>query len=158
MAEVSGKATVKDILVDSRIKQVLAMHVDSNQLIQSLDAISGFYLTNTVDSRRALRHDLEGKNLLLARKFLTEFDFIRERIEQVSDLSDKLQQACTAIAVRVSNADENMTSFMSKATELEQRRQALSAQAEEISSFLQRFQMSGGEIDVLCRAPLDDPR
>ena len=69
-------------------------------MLESLDAISGFYTDNTVDSRRALRHDLEAKNLQLARKFLGEFDLIKDRIEQVSTLSDSLQvRACVRVHV-----------------------------------------------------------
>ena len=149
---------VKDVLVDSRINRVLALRTDSIAMLESLDAIGDFYVNNTVETRRTLKHDLEFKNLQLAKKFLSEFDTIRVKIEQVSDLADSLQQACNAIATRVSSADENMTLFMSKASELEQRKQSLNNQGRDISSFLRRFQMTSDEIDTLYRAPLDDPR
>ena len=82
--EVSNvKKTSKDIIVDSRIHKVLAMRTDSVAVLESVSAISDFYKDNTVEARRALRHDLELQNLQLAKSFLCEFDVIKERIEKV---------------------------------------------------------------------------
>ena len=63
---------VKEVIVDSRINKVLAMHTDSVAMLEALDSISEFYGKdgNTVDARRSLRQDLEFQNIGFAKKFL----------------------------------------------------------------------------------------
>ena len=142
-------------IVDARIAKVLSMRTNSVAMLESLDAISDFYVNNTVDARRSLRQDLESQNITLAKKFLKEFDEVKYRIESVEDLSQKLQDSTNSIATRVSEADENMKLFMEKASELESKRNFYLQQGEEISTFLGKFQLSSGEIDSLYRAPID---
>lgn len=146
---------IKGIIVDSRINKVMEMRTDTAAMLESLDAISEFYVSNTVDARRALRQDLELQNINLAKKFLLEFDEVRHRIETVEDLSQKLEQSCGLLNAKVSAADENMKSFMGKASELENKRNFLVEQGVAIDSFLGKFQLSSDEVDTLYRAPID---
>jgi DNA-directed RNA polymerase sigma subunit (sigma70/sigma32) len=132
-----------------RIEKVLSLRTDSAAMIESLDAISSFYHENTVEARRCLRQDLEFQNIQLAKKFLAEFDTIRTRVETVEELSSTLQGACDAVAKRVSEADENMKLFMEKASELQDRSNQYSAQSEDITQFLAKFQLTPQEMDVL---------
>eukprot|EP01035_Chromulina_nebulosa_P042248 gene42248-57199_t len=108
--------------VDGRVKEVLAMRTDSVAMLEALDAISEFYSDNTVDARRMLKQDLELQNIQLAKKFLSEFDEVRTRILSVESLSDRLTDACAVLEKKVRSADENMKSFMEKASELENKR------------------------------------
>lgn len=146
---------IKEVIVDSRINKVLAMRTDSVAMLEALDAISEFYVSNTVDARRMLRQDLELQNINLAKKFLAEFESVRNRIEDVENLSEKLESACGALASRVKDADENMKSFMEKATQLESRRNFYESQSKEIKTFLSRFQLTNAEIDLLHHANID---
>jgi conserved oligomeric Golgi complex subunit 6 len=146
---------VKEVIVDSRINKVLAMRTDSVAMLEALDAISEFYVSNTVEARRALRQDIELHNINLGKKFLAEFDQVRSKIENVEKISDRLEKECKLLASRVSEADENMKSFMEKASELETRRNFFIEQGKEIASFLSRFQLSNEEIDTLYRASID---
>jgi len=145
------------IIVDSRINKVLAMRTDSVAMLEALDAISEFYVANTVEARRALRQDLELQNIHLGKKFLVEFEQVRQKIEAVEEYSGRLETECRLLASRVSEADENMKSFMEKASELENRRNFYEEQSKEIASFLGQFQLSSEEVDVLYRAPMDQP-
>lgn len=146
---------IKEVIVDSRINKVLAMRTDSVAMLEALDAISEFYVSNTVDARRMLRQDLELQNINLAKKFLGEFESVRNRIEDVENLSEQLESACGALASRVKDADENMKSFMEKATQLESRRNFYESQSKEIKTFLSRFQLTNAEIDLLHHANID---
>lgn len=148
---------VKEVIVDSRINKVLAMRTDSVAMLESLDAISEFYIVNTVEARRALRQDLELQNINLAKKFLVEFDQVKQRIESVEDYAVRLETSCKNLASKVAAADENMKFFMGKASELENRRNHLDEQSKEIASFLSRFQLSVDEVNVLNKAPIDNP-
>lgn len=142
--------------MDSRINKVLAMRTDSVAMLEALDAISEFYIDNTVEARRALRQDLELQNITLAKKFLDEFDQVRQRIEMAEDNSNRLGKLCSSISTKVSEANENMKLFMEKASELENRRNFFLDQSKEISAFLGRFQLSDEELDILYKAPLDN--
>lgn len=146
---------VKEVIVDSRINKVLAMRTDSVAMLEALDAISEFYVSNTVDARRMLRQDLELQNINLAKKFLSEFESVRARIEEVETLSNKLESACDGLAKRVKDADENMKSFMEKASQLENKRNFYESQSKEIKAFLSRFQLSNEEVDLLYHANMD---
>jgi cell fate (sporulation/competence/biofilm development) regulator YlbF (YheA/YmcA/DUF963 family) len=146
---------VKEVIVDSRINKVLAMRTDSVAMLEALDAISEFYVSNTVDARRMLRQDLELQNINLAKKFLAEFESVRSRIDDVQEISEKLENACEGLASRVKDADENMKSFMEKASQLENKRNFYEAQSKEIKTFLSRFQLSNAEIDLLYHANLE---
>ena len=148
---------IKEVIVDSRINKILAMRTDSVAMLEALDAISEFYVANTVDARRALRQDLELQNIQLAKKFLNEFDQVRQRIERVEEEAKKMEAGCNLLASRVSDADSNMKSFMEKASELENRRNFYSEQSKEISSFLNRFQLSTAEVNILSKSNIDDP-
>ena len=152
-SETEGR--VKEVIVDSRINKVLAMRTDSVAMLEALDAISEFYVSNTIEARRALRQDLELHNINLGKKFLAEFDQVRQKIEGVEEYSSKLEGECKLLASRVSEADENMKAFMEKASELENRRNNYSEQSKEIGSFLSRFQLSAEEVDTLYSAPID---
>lgn len=142
--------------VDARISKVLEMRTDSAAMIESLDAISGFYTSNTIEARRSLRQSLEYQNLRLAQNFLHEFDSIKDNVENLESLSNNLQSSCSNIASHVSKADENMKLFMEKASELEQKGNYYSDQSKDIASFLSKFQLSSAEIDTLHNPPLDD--
>ena len=50
---------------------------------------------------------------------------MRTRILSVESLSDKLTDACAVLEKKVRSADENMKSFMEKASELENKRNRL---------------------------------
>jgi hypothetical protein len=146
---------IKEVIVDSRINKVLAMRTDSVAMLEALDAISEFYVENTVDARRTLRQDLELQNIGLAKKFLVEFEKVKGRIDEVESYSQSLESACGALATRVKDADENMKSFMEKASQLENRRNFYSGQSKEIQAFLSRFQLSNAEIALLREADID---
>jgi len=135
--------------VDAKIAKVMALRTDTSSMIESLDAISEFYESNTIESRRSLRQSLENQNLALAKKFLSEFSHIRESIAQLEDLSENLQSTCTSIARRVTEADANMKAFVDKANDLEQKGRYYSDQSKEINSFLEKFQLSPDEIDAI---------
>lgn len=149
---------VKEVIVDSRINKVLAMRTDSVAMLEALDAISEFYVVNTVEARRGLRQDLELQNIALAKKFLGEFDQVRQKIESVEEYASNLEAACKTLATRVSSANENMNSFMEKASELESKRNFYNEQSKEIALFLSRFQLSSDEIEILYNAPIDNPK
>ena len=89
-------------------------------------------------------------------RFLTEFDEVKTRITAVESLASKLQQACDVLESKVRNADVNMKSFMEKASELENKRNSYASQSKEIQSFLSRFQLSEGEVDLLYHANLEN--
>jgi hypothetical protein len=100
---------------------------------------------------------LEHQNINLAKKFLSEFDQVRLRIQTVEDQTNNMVTACNALASRVSDADSNMKSFMEKATELETRRNFYFDQSKEITGFLSRFQLSPAEVQILSKSNIDDP-
>lgn len=88
-------------------------------------------------------------------RFLAEFDEVKTRIITVESLSNDLQAACNILESKVKNADENMKSFMEKASELENKRNFYTSQSKELQSFLSRFQLSDAEVDLLYHANLD---
>ena len=143
---IPAHSSVKDVIVDSRINKVLALRTDSVAMLEALDAISEFYVTNTPDTRKMLRQDLELQNIGLAKKFLKEFDQIKDRINDVEALSNNLESACKKLADRVQDADENMKAFMEKASQLENNRNFYLTQSKEIESFLGQFQLSNQEL------------
>jgi hypothetical protein len=158
MAQIAADGRVKEVIVDSRINKVLSMRTDSIPMLEALDSISDFYISNTIEARRSLRQDLEYQNINLAKKFIAEFDEVKTRLEAAEEFSQTLEVACKKLADRVAEADENMKAFMSKASELESKRNSFVQQSKEIQTFLSRFQLSDDEIEVLHRTPLDSAK
>lgn len=93
-SNIAGDGRVKEVIVDSRINKILAMRTDSVAMLEALDAISEFYVINTVEARRALRQDLEYQNIQLSKKFLVEFDVVKERLLSVEKIAIKLEESC----------------------------------------------------------------
>ena len=143
--------------MDARIKKVLSTRTDTMTMLESLDAISDFFLRNgnTPDSRRALRQDVEFQNILLAKKFLGEFEKVREGIAQVDERTVQLEGECQDMAKKVSKADENMKMFMQKASILEERRNFLIQQSKDINTFLTQYQLSPEEVNCIHYAPIN---
>lgn len=102
-----------------------------------------------------LRQDIELQNINLAKKFLLEFDILRHRIDNVEQLSDKLQDSCHLLALRVKDSDSNMKLFINKASLLENKRNFYEVQSKEIQSFLSRFQLPNDEIQFLYYTDLN---
>lgn len=148
---------IKEVIVDSRINKILSMRTDSVAMLEALDAISEFYVSNTVEARRSLRQDVEFQNINLAKKFLLEYDQVKQRIEGVEEYAAKLGSSCEHLASKVASANENMKLFMEKASELEMRKKMYIEQSKEIDLFLNHFQLSNEEIEVLHKCRIDDP-
>lgn len=148
----------KEAIVDSRIKKVLNMRTDTSAMIDSLDAISDFFGKegNTVDARRALRQDLEYQNIIIAKKFLNEFDQVQSRLQVLESDASEIENECKTMAIKVLTASDNMKLFMKRASELEDRRNMLIHHSKDIKSFLDRFQLSNNEINELYNAPITD--
>ena len=142
---------MKESIVDGRIKKALESRTDSVTMLESLDAISDFFgkQGNTVESRRALRQDLEYQNIQLAKKFLVEFGGVRSEMSLVEADMDRVESECSRMATVVAAADENMKQFLQRAGQLEGRRNFLARQSEDISNFLLQFQLTKQEIDEL---------
>ena len=68
---------------------------------------------------------ISNSRFLFLCRFLSEFDEVRTRILSVESLADKLTDACAVLEKKVRSADENMKSFMEKASELENKRNRL---------------------------------
>ena len=49
------------------------MRTDSVAMLEALDAISEFYVVNTIEARRGLRQDLEFQNITLAKMTRAEY-------------------------------------------------------------------------------------
>jgi hypothetical protein len=154
----SADGRAKEVMVESRINKVLSMRTDSIPMLEALDSISDFYVSNTIDARRSLRQDLEHQNINLAKKFIAEFDEVKGRLDAAEEYSAYLEAACRKLADRVAEADENMKSFMDKAAELEVKRNSFMQQSKEIQAFLSRFQLSDEENEVLHKTALDSTK
>lgn len=152
------EARAKEAIVDTRIKKVLSMRTDTVTMLDSLDAISEFFGKegNTMDARRALRQDLEYQNILLAKKYMSEFDEVKSKLEVLENDTNIIVNECHMMANKVSSASDNMKIFMQKATELEEKRNHYITQSKDIKLFLERFQLSNDEINELYNAPITD--
>jgi hypothetical protein len=146
----------RDSLVDSRINKVLSLQTDSAAMCEALDNISEFYTANTIESRRNLRYDLEGKNIAIAKQFIAEYRTLLDKMCDVESRSSALENECTRLAVSVAEADNNMKEFMQKASELEARQKLQLDLSAEIESFLKKFSLSNEEIEVLQHASIDN--
>jgi conserved oligomeric Golgi complex subunit 6 len=149
---------MKESVVDGRIKKALESRTDSVTMLESLDAISDFFgkQGNTVETRRALRQDLEYQNIQLAKKFLIEFGDVRTQMTVVESDVCRVESECARMANIVSSADENMKLFMQRAGQLEGNRNYFAQQSEDISNFLSRFQLTQEEIDKIHTLSLEE--
>lgn len=156
----NNSSKVKETVVDARINKILSMRTDSVAMLESLNSIGDFFGKegNTVEARRSLRHDLEYQNILVAKKFLAEFDEVRRRIDQLEQHTNKLDSTITNVSTRISDANQNMNLFMKRASELEASRNACLQQSKDIAQFLQRYELSAEEIRVLRDGSLEDAR
>lgn len=108
-----------------------------------------------MEARKNLRRNLELQNVEYGKKFLEVMSGIKNRIDAAETLSSSLREQCSTLATRVKEADENMKSFVEKASQLESERATLLNQSKEIKDFLSQFHLSQQEVDLLNSAKLD---
>lgn len=80
---------------------------------------------------------------------------IKNRMEAAEALSNNLRDACNTLAVRVKEADQNMKSFVEKASQLESDRAVLLQQSKEVKDFISQFHLSDQEVELLTTSNLD---
>jgi hypothetical protein len=115
---------IKEVIVDTRIKKVLGMRTESTTMLEALEAINDFYgktytvssslgcgafnlysasttQGNTANARKSLRHDLESQNIMLARRFLDEYEQVKLRLEAAEQqVSGRLSALWLSAVVR----------------------------------------------------------
>jgi len=134
------------------------MRTDSPAMLESLEAISGFYRKgNTLEARKSLRQDLDKENYSLSLKFLENFEKLKIKLESVENYVSSLEAGCESIADRLSAADDHMHQYMKEAKTLEDKRCVLKGQCSQVDSFLKRFQLGEDEVGALTLTPGKTP-
>ncbi|CAM9805517.1 unnamed protein product [Choristocarpus tenellus] len=160
-------------VLDKKLTKVLEMRTDAPAMLESLEAISTLFAEqhleqekitkagtgvgkggNTLDARKSLREDLEKQNYNLSACFLKSFERLKVRLESLDQYVTGLEDGCTSISERLAEADDSMRQFTARAEALRQQRTKLGTQAEQVSLFLRKFQLSHKETEALS-APLE---
>ena len=147
-------------VLERKIKKVLELRVDSNSLLTSLDAVSQFLdkqassgisssSGGTSGARKSLRDDLEQQNAALSICFLKSIERLKARVSDVESEADGLEAGCKSVFSRLLTAEADMRQFTERAQTLRRQKDSLTTRAEQVTLFLQKFQLSKEEIDAL---------
>ena len=112
-------------LLDKKIQRVLDMETDSPEMHNAMAALSTFYGAkgNTLEARRSLRVDLEGRSLSLANDFVAQFADFQRSLETVESTVREMKGKCNAMFAEIERTERNTTRFLQRTRDLNSTRE-----------------------------------
>eukprot|EP00750_Incisomonas_marina_P017998 INCI2674.1.p1 GENE.INCI2674.1~~INCI2674.1.p1 ORF type:complete len:692 (-),score=114.20 INCI2674.1:239-2314(-) len=143
-------------LLDKKIERVLAMKTDSPEMHNAMAALSTFYGSkgNTLEARRSLRVDLEGRSLSLAQDFVAQFSEFQNSLEAVEETVKDMKSKCAALYDEIDSTEKATATFLQRTKDLNSVRDTQKKSMESLRSFIMKFKLSDAEIQTLLDAPL----
>lgn len=143
-------------LLDKKIERVLAMKTDSPEMHNAMAALSTFYGSkgNTLEARRSLRVDLEGRSLSLAQDFVAQFSEFQNSLEAVEETVKGMKSKCAALYDEIDSTERATATFLQRTKDLNSVRDTQKKSMEGLRSFIMKFKLSDAEIQTLLDAPL----
>jgi len=157
MPEDSNDDTKTDTVLSRKLKKVLDSKLESDaDTLDALKELSTFFKENNLQNRRNLRGEIERRNLQITNDFLTAFQVVKDRLDQVDKNVTGMSKSCANMQARLSASKTVTSELMRKTTEVQSRSKTLQLQAEIAEKWRDRLTLSQEDREVLQSRSLHD--
>ncbi|KAK9835291.1 hypothetical protein WJX84_005952, partial [Apatococcus fuscideae] len=139
-----------------KVKKVLEIQTESSELLTALTSLSTFYTENTPATRRQLRTTLEQRSLKVNQEYLTAAEGVLKALEQVKADLDGLAAGCGRVDALLASTKKATAGLLTETDRNEKALAASEARSDLVERFLQQYQLSATELDVLQGEDIDE--
>lgn len=137
--------------LSKKLNKILESDLDNDkETLEALEVLSDCLSKNTLQARRNLRSDLEKRSLSLNEDFL---HCVEELVEQVKGLQEEavtMKVCCDDMQRRLSAAKSRTSGLLRDTSELQGRTKLLDMKSKVVSTFLEKFQLTPSELQLLA--------
>ncbi|KYR02365.1 oligomeric Golgi complex component [Tieghemostelium lacteum] len=138
-----------NVTLQRKIQKVLETKLDSKELSESLNDLSGFYTENSIASRRNLRNDIERRYLDINKQFYQQFEMLNKSIEELVDDFNEIKSSCNDICQHLSSTSKGSLELLSKSQVLSNELKEIDHQDIMIKDFHDKFILSEETLESL---------
>eukprot|EP00047_Mylnosiga_fluctuans_P019083 m.78466 g.78466 ORF g.78466 m.78466 type:complete len:660 (+) comp7966_c0_seq2:23-2002(+) len=128
---------------------VKGMQGPSEDVVEALRGLSGFFKSNTKRARANLRGDLERRSLIVNEEFLAALEGVHKKLETVHGDIQDLSKCCADMSSRLQAARADTKQLIQKTTSLEQESNTVNIQRDVLGLFMDRFVLRDEEKKAL---------
>jgi conserved oligomeric Golgi complex subunit 6 len=148
----------KDEYIQKRLNKILETRLDTDKdTLEALNHISEFFTENTLKSRRNLRTQIEQRSLSINKDFLDAFREVKLSLDAICDDVAIMTTSVAAMKSTLQKTQEQTHQLIRQTNTLQDESNKLKVQQQIASAFLERFQLSVQEHQILYGATRDTP-
>lgn len=133
-----------------KLIRILEHKLDEDKdTVEALTVLSELMDTNTLQSRRSLRSDLEKRNLQLCQSFCELLEGVVTQVNEVQNEVGAMKECCSDMQQRLEDTKRKTSGLLKETFELKERGTQLDMKALIVEAFLNRFQLTAEEKIVL---------
>ena len=133
-----------------KLNKILATKVENDPPTrEALKVLSEFFTDNTLQRRRNLRSDIEGRSLQINEEFCKAVGSVKQKLDGVTAEVTAIQQLYEEMKEQLRSAQTHMSALLNQTSRLKAEMQTLDMKKVMASRFVQRFQLSADEIKTI---------
>jgi len=137
-----------NVNIRRKLEKVISTEIDPDMVI-ALDHLSTFYSENTLASRLNLRTQLEGQCVQVQNDFLSQYSLIQEKLQLIENDINQMKARCDSMQTTMDQTLNTSGTLIKRANHLFESSQRHVIKKEIITAFLDRFQLSNQQLEVL---------
>lgn len=135
-----------------KLNKILENSLDNDkETLEALEVLSGFLEKNTLQARRNLRSDLEQRSLALNESFLQCITQLVDHVRGLQEETTTMKACCDDMQSRLAAAKTRTAGLLRETAELQARNRQLEMKSKVVSSFLNKFELSPEELEIITQ-------
>ncbi|KAI1385265.1 oligomeric Golgi complex subunit 6 [Hypoxylon trugodes] len=144
--------------LSSKVTSVLSTSYADAEFRESLALLDERGISNTAETRRQLRLDVQKEVIDSNGKIITEFGRVAEQLRRIGTTIDKLNKSYQEMRGHVTTAHESTSTMLEEASSLMTQRRNIETKQQVLKAFREHFVLSEDEVAwlTLTAEPVDD--
>ncbi|KAI1207403.1 oligomeric Golgi complex subunit 6 [Annulohypoxylon truncatum] len=144
--------------LSSKVTSVLSTSYADSEFRESLALLDERGISNTAETRRQLRLDVQKEVIDSNGKIITEFGRVAEQLRRIGTTIDKLNKSYQDMRGHVTAAHESTSSILEEASSIMTQRRNIETKQQVLKAFREHFVLSEDEVAslTLTAEPVDD--
>ena len=133
-----------------KLNKILATKIENDPpTLEALKVLSEFFTENTLQRRRNLRSDIEGRSLQINEEFCKAVGAVKQELDEVNQEVTAIQQLYEEMREQLKSAQTHMSALLNQTSRLKAEIQTLDMKKVMATKFVHRFQLSADEIKTI---------